>query len=344
MIKIEVFLFILLLEIVVLFVMLISLILERIIIYFFDINRKKKINYLSTIILDLIEKGKTEHINLPHSIRKTAFIVEVLSSFELRFQGKQWEEIKAEIIEKYVFPNIRKWTKSFFWKKRLIAARGFSLHSNAKDAPAIHRFIDDKSFLIQSVACLASVRLADEKGMEKILKKMSREPSFSLAHMQDILLRESNSAFFLIEKILRETKSEEILTAGLHILAMKRMAIHVPILKKALQSSNANLRLAAISLHANNPQEDSEKILQKAISDSDLRIRKQACLGLRHFPSTENIKKLAHALDDEDCDVQLAAGQSLKKMGNDAKIFIQKKAHSKNKQDQQLASYILNIE
>ncbi len=341
--QIEFFLFILLLEIIVLTLMFISLVIERVTIYVYSRNRKRKMNLITSFIKHSLENNIEVMKPLPRALQHPAFLIEVMCSSDLRFQGKIWEDFKKNLTEKYILKKLRKWTKSFFWRRRLIAAKGMSLYCHAKDAPLIHLLIDDPFFLTQSAAYLAALRSRDAAGIEKMLKKLGNSSSFIRSLIKASLMKEPKSSFSFIDKILKETSSESVLIAGFDILSTQKMQVQAALLKKSIQSQNVHLRLAAITLHAHNPQDDSDVALEKALNDADKRIRKEACFGLRNFPSKKNVQKLSAALEDEDFLVRLAAAQSLEEMGKEGKDILKKMINTKSGHSHKIATYILNL-
>lgn len=340
---ITIFLIVLLLEIVALIICFTVLVLERIFRFFSEKRKKRKEEHLSSLILRSLQSKQGSLPKIPRKLQKLPLLSSVISSFDSRFQGGRWEEIKKEIISKVALPRARRWAKSFFWHKRFIAAKCFSFYSQPQDKLRILRLLRDRSFLVESAAALAIVKQEKLDYIELLLKKMSAPSAYTRLYFKDILLQGSNAVFFHIEKILNASKSPEIRIACLDILSARSMPLHSPIIKKEANSKNAKMRLSCITLHAHNPQIESESILQKAIADEEVEIRREAAYGLRTYNSKKTREKLIKALEDEDWFVRFNAAKSLQRMGDLGEKALRAQIKAKSKVAEQIASYVLHL-
>lgn len=341
--KIEIFLLLLLLEIIALVLMLITLIVERIAIFFLKKSKRKKIHALSDMMIERIQHPSTHKITLASKFQKPFLLLEALTTFDHKFQGGRWKEIKTQIMKKYILPKARRWAKSLFWKRRFFAAKAFALMSEPADLHLIHRLVKDPSFLIEIGGALALIKVEDIDGITALLHKMSTASTYTQIYLKDIFLQGSNQVFVHIQKILEHTKSREIQISCLHILASKQIPVNGPMITKGAHSTDAQIRLACITLHGNNPQENSEEILQRAILDPLDDIRKQACHGLVHYPAVKNQKLLEKTLSDTAWFVRLEAARSLKKMGKQGLVILKDHADGKAHLAKQVSSYVLHF-
>lgn len=340
---ISTFLIVLLLEILALILCFATLVVERVFSFFSNKRKKRQMDHLSSLILTSLQSSKKSFPKIPAQLQKLPLLTFVISSFDSRFQGGRWEEIKQEMVSKLALPRARRWAKSLFWRKRFIAAKCFAFYSQPQDKVTILKLLRDRSFLVESAAALAIVKQEKLDYLELLLKKMSSPSAYSRLYFKDILLQGSNSVFFHIEKILNSSKIPEIQIACLEILSARSTPLHSPFIKKEAKSKNLKLRLACITLHAHNAQTYSEEVLQKALSDEEVAIRRQAAFGLRLYASKSTKEKLIKALEDEDWFVRLNAAKALQRMGDMGEKALKAQLHAKSTKAQQVASYVLYL-
>lgn len=313
----------------------------------YNAKRQKKMQQeISLVILDAMEMENPQLLDkLLKPFSGTEMLLHQVEAFDRRFLGALWEEVKSEILRQHLLPYARKHYNSFSWIKRNFSARCFSLEPFPIDEQKILKLLNDSKFLVRSAAASAVVKLGIEDGIATIIQYMSLRQGYSRFFFQDLLINHGSFyAFAVIEEIAMENKDPDIQIACLDVLAGKSLAINKPFLKEDLESSNEEVRLAAIRLYANNLQKESATVLSKFIDDPYSAIRAEAVEGLSHFLSEETLQILETALSDPAWVVRLKAAFSLKKMGKLGMDILKKQLPELNKRAYDTAIYALQFD
>ncbi len=300
-------------ELVFLFIFIIATIFHRFIFYFILRNIQKRKNTLSSYFVECIEKKQPfEEKNYPGRSFWQKELLEVLETFNGRFQGGDWETLKHAAAQIFLLPKARKWARSFSWTKRNFAARSFVLSPLLEDEKTILRLMDDKHFLVWNKAALAAIELESAEGIRKALIAMTREPGFSHFFYRDALLHCSQTA---AKQMIKEGNDPAVHEACLDVLGAKSWILSIPFLPNDLQSKDANIRFLAICALIRNPLPDCTEILIGALSDPYEQIRIQAAKGLAIYSPLTHLDCLERALSDKSWFVRIETARALKQAG-----------------------------
>lgn len=336
---------ILIVELVILFVLVAVLTIER---FWFHFKKKREIRnkkIISHMLLECLEgkQGASPLSLQPFANQET--LLSELEAFDRRFQGDAWETIEKTTSRPYLLPRARKYYNSFFWLRRNFAARCFALTPLPEDEEKILQLLDDPIFLVRDIAASAAIKLQSKQGVLKILHLMGSETGYGYYYYRDTLLNNGTVQIFnWIEEFASQIMDQKIHLTCLDLLAGKTMTISDDFLRKDLDSKDAGTRLAAIKVFAHNIQKDSADILLKYMDDSNAEIRAQASLGLAHFLSKDTLEKLEKALGDSSWIVREQAAWSLKKMGKAGLDILNKQIMEKNKNAYEAAQYALQFD
>ncbi len=339
----EVLFFILFAESIYLLFLGLALILWKSFIPFFrqrSLALKEKISHL---IDDFIENNKKCSFSLETDTLFSDFpiLLIVMESFERRFQGSPWEEIKQAIATQYLLPQARRFSKSIFWRKRNMAARAFSLCKEENDETIILSLVDDSSFLVRAKACSAAIHSESQKGILQTLKHMIQEPGYARCYYTDILVQASEPVFLEILKIAEGTKDPQMRLACCEILSKKTIGLPLPFLHKWLVAKDPQVRLLALKILARNPHENTESFVIKALGDPDVNIQIAALSCLEYFPSSTATKKLEKYLSNPVWGVRLQAAILLKKIGKTT--ILKRQSKTKDVKAYEAAQYVLTF-
>ncbi len=108
------------------------------------------------------------------------------------------------------------------------------------------------------------------------------------------------------------------------MLSGKAITINSPFLRQDLESTNLQIRRAAVKVYARNPQDDSAAVLLNCLDDPDEEIRLQAAYGLEFHESKECLEKLRYTLSDNFWAVRLQAAMTLRKFGRPGMEVLQR--------------------
>lgn len=150
-------------------------------------------------------------------------------SLEPQFSIARCEQILYDsLLKSYA----KKKSSSLFWPNRLVAARIFNLFPACYKEPELFKLLQDNHTSIQFRAMDSILRHHFIQGLDQVLQVIGSSPTFPRIAYLDLLTQQS--AFFKEDVIalIRSTKDEGILHAGLDFLTM----IHHPIADFPLES------------------------------------------------------------------------------------------------------------
>lgn len=342
------FLFVLLLaEIVILVGLIVALIIIKIKEAY---DNKWQPYYKQTISLILLEA--LEHVEgtepLEVSLKPFAenqLLIYQVENFERRFKGGDWDKIKERIAKQFLIPRARRIYDSVSWTNRNYAARAFALYPLREDTHKILHLLEDSVFLVRAIAASAAIALEIPDAVDKIIRRMSTQESYSHFFYRDLVINQGTiKVFEQVQELAQKDKDLGVHLSCLEILAGKSIKITRPFLSKDLHSTDDQIRLAAVRVYAHNLQKESAVVLSLCIEDSYPQIRMEAAMGLRHFLSESTLKQLEKALSDPEWPVRLQAGLSLKNMGKVGEQILNDQSPEKNKTAYDTAEYVKHFD
>lgn len=240
-------------------------------------------------------------------------LLEGMERYDRRLKGKKWEEIKDALCKAHLLPRARRWAKSLFWRRRNFGVRVFALKPLPEDESLILTLIDDRYFLVRSIASLAAIRLESKKGVLKTLTNMSREPGYGKYYYSDLLSRGSFQVFLWIAEIAASNKRLHLIC--LEFFGMNLPTVPTPFLNADLKSEQPDIRKAALKLAIRNPQKGSIALFASCLKDSDEKIRSLGAVGLGNYAEKESYDTLREHSTDASWDVRFECAKSLQKLG-----------------------------
>ena len=279
-------------------------------IHFFFRDRKQK-KARESIAHFFTERLKGQKEPYPKAFRERRLLLEQLERFDQKFTHTEWYQIKEEVIQKFLLQRARRYAKSFFWKKRLFAARCFVLLPDLKDEKALCLLVNDSYSKVKLCAARALISLESACGIRRVLESVSTSSGYVYYMLCDILQKSSQNVL----KMLVKDASEPLLQkACLKVLATQVVTVPIPFLQKYLDSSDREDKLLAIEVLSHNPTQDAEKILLKFLEDPS--VQKRAIQGLGRVGAEEGIKRLQAILaKEEDQIIQVEAAKALQALG-----------------------------
>ena len=311
--------------------------------YSFSNKRKRRVEEKLTAILmqEMLLKTRTSPLRVPHHLNRADSLLIVLESFNHRFKGSDWDAIKEEILTHFLIPYAKKWAHSFFWEKRLFTARCAALSPKLIDKKIILSLLEDSLFLVRAKAYTAATEVADLDVVHFLIKTICKTQGYERYLYKDLLTSCSTAVFQHIEKIAATAKDTQVYLMCLDLLSTRIFSIALFSLTELLQSTNREIRLAAVKILAHNTQKESYTILLSLIDDDNPLIRQHACYGLAGFPTEKSFHLLEQSLQDEKWPVRLQAAQSLRKMGEGGVHILEQQTKESNTHSYEVAQYAL---
>ena len=314
-----------------------------------DYTRKKDEIIRKTISKGIMDymKGKSplENVLTRSGESSKRLLLKELETFNQRFSGEDWDDVKEQIAQNFLLPAARKAIRSRKWLKRAFAARCFALSPLNADKDYILKLLDDPNFQVKSLVMPAVVYLKIKKGVVKILENMSQESGYYRYYYLDTLVSaKSQEIYDWIEEIAQDNPPRNLHLACLDVLSGKMQTIEAPFLFRDVESPYEEIRFAAIKVFARNPQKDSLEVLLRHVGDSHEEIRKESYKGLEHFRSSRTLQVLEKGLSDSHWNVRIQAANSLKNMGRAGLDILNKQNPSADFNAYEAAQFILQLD
>lgn len=272
-------------------------------------------------------------------------LLKELETFNQRFSGEDWDNVKKQIAENYLLPLARKSIGSRKWLKRAFAARCFALSPLNKDKDYILKLFDDSNFQVESLIISAIIHLKIKEGVIKILESMSHNSGYFRYYYLDTLVSaKSQEIFDWIEEIAQSIPNRKLHLACLDVLSGKMQVIQGSFLTRDVNSPYEEIRLSAIKVLARNPQKDSLEVLLNHVDDPIVEIRIESYRGLEHFRSPQTLQALEKGLSDSNWGVRIQAANSLKNMGRAGLAILNKQNAESEPKAYEVAHYILQLD
>lgn len=336
--------FILMIEILIIFLFIISALIENT--YLSYKKKREELQYkaLSEFLMECLENKVLPSQVLLKGVKNKDQLLTVLEAFNLRFQGGYWLVIKEDLSTNFLLPLARKRYASKSWVLRQYAARCFVLFPLLVDTSSILSLMKDQVFLVRGPASLAAIRLECQEGLLFMLKKIASEKDeYSKCFYKDLILQGSSQVFQYMEKVALQEPDKGIHLACLEILSAKVFPVDPELLQKDLISNDCEIRLAALKIYAKNPQKNSESVLLEAIESKELESRLNAAFGLSMFSSDRSLLALEKALHDICTSVRLQAAKSLKKIGPAGIVVLKQQDSREDQFTFEIANYVLKF-
>lgn len=328
-----------------LFIVVFALILIKRYLFYFNNKKHGKIKREIAIFLmnSISHPEKALPEDLPKRLRIFEDLLVELEVFEHRFQDAAWEILKIKMATYYLVAKAEKMASSFFWIKRQLAARCFSIAPQKKNEKIILHLLADPIFLVRASAAEAALRIESKKTILALIRKMGLSSGYERSFYRDILLRGSREVLVFIEEIAKEEKNELVHIAALEVLANKTSSFTLAEIKKDLVSKNQQIRLLALKLISRNPRKGFEKVLLKHLQSKSPEERAEAAQGLGNFLSETTLDALAKTLQEETWKIRLQSARSLKSLGERGIEILKKQELKKNKNAYEAAQYVLQF-
>ncbi len=295
-------------EILIIFFVFLLIVFKRIS-YFISEKRTRRLKAnISQYIADYLEKKeeRSKSFLSPH------LLLETLEQYDRRIEGDEWGIVKNELADKYLLPVARNWFRSWFWVRRNFAARVFALAPLFRDEFLILVLVDDRSFLVRSIASAACIKLESRKGVLKTLENMNREPGYGRYFYLDLLSQGSDQIFRWVAEIGEAIP--ELCVVSLEVFSLKTARVPIPFLQTSLKNSNPQIRIAALKVAIRNPQYGSVELFIECLDDPDEKIRVLGAKGLGNYSDQKSYLGLVKGGEDSSWVVRLECARSLKNL------------------------------
>jgi hypothetical protein len=282
--------------------------------------RRKKIKKitqkLKTVLLEGIEKKEPFKLDSICSLKKYHFLIlSILEDIDSKFSSDFWEKWKKDILSCCLLKKAEKYTFSLFWKKRLFAARAFSLSPSPSFEKNLLHLLKDPNSLVRLTSLKPAGFLATPKLLKAIIHTMKQQPEKSLYAYQDILLQSKENALLWMKEELIKEKDLDVIHIYLKILSKQNDPIVLKYILPDLQSQNPTIRLNAIKMLKAFPSAQVFNLLFPFLHDTNELVQAEIIKALPDLMGKEALEYLQPFLNNISPWLRLQAALSLKKLG-----------------------------
>lgn len=307
-------------------------------------KRQNLQNQLSSFIEDNLFNDKPlGTLSLSTELQNFRNLVETLERYDNRFNDDRWVQIKHELTERYLFPSVESYMKSWSWFKRQLAARALLLYPQKAKEHQLKHLLSDNRYLVRVAAAVCITRTSYKKLFYEVLQKMNKETSLSQFPYRDALINTDQEKHHWIEEILSKEKNKSICAICLDVLSTRYTPNLFSLVERFTNDSDSHCRLLAIRAMGNMPSEQAIDILISHLSDSNWEIRVESILGLQKLYAVHAISSIKYLLNDPIWWVRLQAAMTLKSFGREGKDILNNQDVNQSPLAYEIAQYTLAL-
>lgn len=289
----------------------------------------------------LFSRQSIDQISLPSNVCQFRNLVEVLENFDHRFLDQRWVDIKNKMMSDYLYNRAEKYTNSWSWFKRQLAARSYLLCPEKAGESSLRKILNDRRYLVRVVGVVCITKRPYEALFHEMIKKMSTETKLSQFPYRDALVQADQEKFDWLEEILRKETDPAISAICLDVLSTRYSKNLFPLIKPYVNSGDSECRNLAIKALGNIPSVESINLLMDHLSDSDWKVRAESVTILQKLYATQAIPKISHLLNDPVWWVRLQAASALKSFGQTGKEVLLSQEKTQDPLAYEISQYIL---
>lgn len=249
--------------------------------------------------------------------KKIDILIPVINKFDKNVNSAAWHDLRLTLVHSVILPLARKAAMKKNWVMRFFAAEAFRLANEIDDEKYIVKLSKDSIPLVYLNALSAALKSKSKSALDVIITRMSDERGLTQSTYLQAFDNASATTRSMIEQHLQST-NEPYTRATCYKILLKYSAEKINWnIKSDIESSNLELRLAALRFLAHNEGKSSIPTLRHHLKDQQWEVRIAAihCLGDLH--AIEAISEIALCLRDPEWWVRINAGQALKNLGKE---------------------------
>lgn len=302
------------------FVIIIGVLIATTISRIMDFLKEKRKNKLKKQIEKylkfLIENSENFDVKkIPSRWKKLNILLFIVKEFDQNIDDTVWQIIRMQLIRYIILPLARKAALRRNWISKLYAAQSFELYAEKIDNELITKLVLDKTPIVRLTAARAAVKYGLKTAFESIIQNIGTQPRLTQALYLQVFNNAPPATRVYIEDILNKSATLPIrLTCYRILLNYPSGEISKDVLTD-INSTNLNLKLAAIRLLAWSAQESSIPLLIEQLKDKHWETKVVVLHILGYARAEEAAQKIAECLHDENWWVRLSSAQALKNLG-----------------------------
>ncbi len=269
--------------------------------------------------------------------------LKIMKKYKETNRSDEIQTFYNEILSKYFLPKARKQAFSFIVRNRNFSATCFSLLPLEKDLSVIQKLVNDKHFLVRSMATMAAIQLQNKEAVYTVLKSFNKLRLYENRIYSYKLLQFPKITGWIAE-IASTDPDRDIHVSCLYCLSKEKINAPIPFLEKDLLSADKEIKALALEILMHNPQEKYKEFLYEFLGDPDENIRKIAIQAMLPLEGNKIMEALRNKLEDESWNVRLQAGIILKKKGTQGLEILRRQKENINSRGYEVAEYVAQFD
>lgn len=262
----------------------------------------------------------------------------------LQMGGEDWERVGRAVRRTPWFEQVRKYSRSMFWWRRLQSARGLMVMATQEDLPLIEALLHDDVIEVRRASVWILRRVQSTRLAGTVLAIAAREPRVLRAQILEVLAANPAQVVGgLVVHLRFVTEREELRTA----LALAEM-LGVPSLLEHVLPHVGNpdfeIRVATARSLAAFPHPQSSRALVRLLEDPAWQVRAQAAAALGVIGAREAAGDLDAALADESWWVRLRSALALRRLGREGEALLERRRPEDDAYAFEMAQYVLRLD
>lgn len=307
-------------------------------------RREKRIkDDISKRINEALLQNVSCEVKLPRQLRNFRILTQILDNFNHRITDPIWQGIKENIIDGYLFKMAKQNMKSFFWRKRQLAANCFLLCPAKAKKEDIFLLLQDPKFLIRIPAAFCATRMPYRDLFYEVIKKMSEEKSLARFSYRDALLQSDAEKYQWIEDLLKTKPNFAVAAICLDLLSERVIHHLFPVIIPYIYKEDYECKILAVKALKNYSSEESIEVLMNCLQNQTWEIRSESLKILSSLYAKKAIPKVEVLLNDPIWFVRLQAALALKNLGSEGLKILSNQNTATQPLAYEISEYVMSL-
>ncbi len=289
------------------------------------------------------QNAPTCNIDIPTELQGFGHLVETLENFDQRIIDIKWQELKRNILDRYLRKQAKKYAVNRSWLKRQLAARAFIMDPSKENEPYLAVLLHDPKFLVRVAAAIAITQGTNRELFFKVIEQMSKETSLSRFSYRDAILKGNAEKFIWIEELLKSATDPSVQAICLDLLSTRTTPNLFHLILPFIYGENNECRLLAIKILKQIPDNDSHSVLMYLLTNKDWKIRAETLKDLDLTVVRKGISKIEDLLRDPNWFVRLQAALAIKKLGAQGLQILSSQNPSNEPAAYEISQYVIAL-
>lgn len=239
--------------------------------------------------------------------------------------------------------GIRRSATSWFWWRRMAAARRLAAVAESSDQGVLQRLLADPHPGVQGAATAALLRYADDALLALVIDGLASRSAAVRRYQVSVLRQRSTLVAPLLLERLRSTVSPVQLHSYIDLAESLDSRECTELVAALSIHQHPDVRLAVAKVLKRLGDESSVIKLLTMLRDPDWRVRAQAARGLGSIGDERAVPELARSLTDQSWWVRFRAGLALSHMGELGREALASAENLPDRYARDMAAFVIGL-